>query len=116
MAQNELDGPVGTALHRIAREALANVARHAPGNRVEITLELVDDPAGQGASVRLVVADHGRPAVEPEPDAGHFGLVGMRERARALGGELHAGPVADGWRVEADLPVPRNDRDPVSAP
>src|SRR5690606_22501910 len=34
----EVDGPVGIAVHRIAREALANVARHAPGNRVEIRL------------------------------------------------------------------------------
>lgn len=116
LTRSELDGPVGAALHRIAREALANVARHAPGNRVELTIELVDDPSTPAAAVRLVVADHGRPAVEPEPDAGHFGLVGMRERARALGGDLHAGPVADGWRVEADLPVPRNDRDTVPAP
>ena len=41
----------------------------------------------------------------------------MRERARALGGELEAGPTADGWRVEAHLPVPGApvagaDRDP----
>jgi signal transduction histidine kinase len=31
--------------------------------------------------------------------------MGMRERARALGGELDAGPTVDGWRVEARLPL-----------
>jgi signal transduction histidine kinase len=94
----EVDGPTGTALHRIAREALANVARHAPGNRVEV---LVTTDAG---GVSLTVDDHGARAPAPDAAAGHFGLVGMRERARALGGELDAGPSADGWSVRARLP------------
>ena len=75
-AASRLEGPLGTALHRIAREALANVARHASTNRVD--LRVVSDDA----DVRLVVADHGRPAAAPDTGAGHFGLVGMRERAR----------------------------------
>jgi signal transduction histidine kinase len=95
-----IDGPVGTALHRISREALANVARHAPGNRVEFVVDL-DADAG---AVRLVVADHGRAPATRGQHGGHFGLVGMGERARALGGDLDAGPTADGWRVEARLP------------
>lgn len=95
----QLDGPVGTALHRIAREALANVVRHAPANQTELVLN------GSAHEVRLVVADHGRPAERPDPLAGHFGIIGMRERAQALGGRLDAGPTADGWRVEARLPI-----------
>ncbi len=94
-----LDGAVGTAVHRIAREALANVARHAPENSVELVID-VDDGA-----VHLVVADRGRPSAAAEPDGRHFGLVGMGERARALGGELQAGSTPDGWRVDARLPV-----------
>jgi len=94
----DLEGPIGTAVHRIAREALANVAHHAPSNRVELEVALVAD------GVLLVVADRGRPGAPPDPSAGHFGLVGMRERARALGGHLEAHPTADGWRVEARLP------------
>lgn len=97
-AAASLGGAVGTALHRIAREALANVAQHAPGNRVELAVD-ADEHA-----VHLVVVDRGRPAVPPEPDDGHFGLVGMRERARALGGDLVVGPTPDGWRVDARLP------------
>jgi signal transduction histidine kinase len=96
-----IEGPIGTALHRIGREALANVARHAPGNRVELALD-VDPDADE---VRLVVADHGRAAASPQPGDGHFGLMGMRERARALGGELDAGPTVDGWRIEVRLPL-----------
>ncbi len=103
-----LQGPIGTALHRIVREALANVARHAAGNRVELAVE-VDDHR-----VRLVVADHGRRAAAPNPDEGHFGLVGMRERARALGGRFAAGPTADGWIVEAELPVAVSEPRPVA--
>jgi signal transduction histidine kinase len=96
-----VEGPVGTALHRISREALANVARHAPGNRVELTVDVDTDTD----EVRLVVADHGRAPAAQDHANSHFGLVGMRERARAVGGDLDAGPTADGWRVEARLPL-----------
>ena len=37
----DLTGPVGVAVHRVAREGLANVARHAPGNRVELRVDCV---------------------------------------------------------------------------
>ena len=103
-----IDGPAGTALHRICREALSNVARHAPGNRVEI--ELAVDGEGRGARARVLVADHGRRA-RPSDDGPHFGVVGMTERARALGGELRAAPTDDGWRVEATIPVDAHHRD-----
>ncbi len=100
-----LDGLVGTALHRIAREALANVARHAPANSVELVLD------GADHGVRLLVTDRGRPGAAPDPNAGHFGLVGMRERARALGGEASAGPTPDGWRVDVRIPTTPADHD-----
>jgi signal transduction histidine kinase len=96
-----IEGPIGTALHRIGREALANVARHAPDNRVELTLDVDAD----SDEVRLVVTDHGHAPAAMDSANGHFGLVGMRERARAVGGNLDAGPTADGWRVEARLPL-----------
>jgi signal transduction histidine kinase len=98
----DIDGPVGTALHRICREALSNVARHAPHNTVEVVLDI--DGRGGRRLARVVVADRGR---RPRPANGgaHFGVVGMVERARALGGDLRAAPTADGWRVEATIPV-----------
>lgn len=94
-----LDGPVATALHRIAREALANVARHAAANTVEVEVRVAD------ATAVLVVADHGTRGRPAPHGAGHFGLTGMGERARALGGDLVAEPTPDGWRVQARLPL-----------
>jgi signal transduction histidine kinase len=99
---DDLDGPIGTALHRIAREALTNVARHAPGNQVTVSLAAGDD------AVVLAVVDSGTPGGAAPAIGPHFGLVGMAERARAVGGELEAGPSEDGWRVEARLPVRRH--------
>jgi signal transduction histidine kinase len=92
-------GPVGTALHRVARESLANVARHAPGNRVELQVDV------RGNEVHLLVVDRGQAASAPDPRAAHFGLIGMAERARSLGGRFAAGPTSDGWRVEVELPI-----------
>lgn len=94
---SQLTGPTAVAVHRIAREALANVARHAPTNDVVVEAERCDDV------IALRVVDHGRAA--PAAADGTYGLVGMRERARALGGRVDAAPTADGWSVVARLPV-----------
>jgi signal transduction histidine kinase len=103
---------VGVALYRIAQEALANAARHAPRARTVLGLELAD---GQ---VRLVAETSGQLAAagSVEPDRPRYGLVGMRERAAALGGELVAGPTRDGWRVSCRLPLGANDDLPSEEP
>jgi signal transduction histidine kinase len=97
---------VGVAVYRIAQEALANAARHAPRARTVIELELAD---GQ---VRLEAETSGPAVAAPanEADRPRYGLVGMRERAVALGGELSAGPTPEGWRVSCQLPVATTDR------
>jgi signal transduction histidine kinase len=96
----QLSGPIGTAVHRIVQEALANVARHAPGNAVTVSV------TAAAGSIDVAVTDVGRRPTADDATGAHFGLVGMRERARALGGELTAGPLGDGWRVHAMLPMP----------
>jgi signal transduction histidine kinase len=98
-------GPgVGVALYRIAQEALANAARHAPAARTVIGLELVDGWVG------LVAETSGQAAAaSAEPDRPRYGLIGMRERASALGGEFEAGPTPDGWRVSCRLPLEASD-------
>jgi len=69
-----------------------------------ITLSAANEPSG-GAIIEIGddgrgVEDHGREA------GGGNGLLGMRERAAALGGDLEAGPLAaGGYRVRARLPV-----------
>jgi signal transduction histidine kinase len=96
---------VSVAVYRIAQESLANAARHAPRARTVLELELAD---GQ---VRLVAETSGPAAVPAkESERSRYGLVGMRERAVALGGELVAGPTPDGWRVSCRLPLNANER------
>jgi signal transduction histidine kinase len=93
-------GPsVGVAVYRIAQEALANAARHAPRARTVLGLELTN------RHVSLVAETTGSAAVPADPDRPRYGLIGMRERATALGGELTAGPTPDGWRVACRLPL-----------
>ncbi|WP_369169269.1 sensor histidine kinase [Streptomyces sp. R28] len=91
---------VGAAVYRIVQEALTNVVRHAgPGPAVRV--ELYEE---QGA-LRVSVTDDGQcPATGPR-NPGH-GLVGMRERARSVGGTLDAGPREEGgFEVSAVLPI-----------
>ena len=93
---------VGVALYRIAQEALANAARHAPRAQTVLALEVRDGRAC------LVAETTGPTAAAPgarSERGGGYGLVGMRERAAALGGELTAGPTAAGWLVSCRLPL-----------
>jgi signal transduction histidine kinase len=91
----------GLALYRIAQEALANAARHAPRARTMLGLEL------ENGRVTLLAETSGPvvAASASERERPHYGLIGMQERATALGGEFAAGPTGDGWRVRCELPV-----------
>jgi signal transduction histidine kinase len=92
---------VGHALYRIAQEALANAARHAPRARTMFGLELAN------GRVELVAETSGPLVAQSasERERPHYGLIGMQERATALGGEFAAGPTHDGWRVRCEVPV-----------
>ena len=83
-AEIQLSEPQSTAFFRILQEALTNVARHARASRVRIRLQ---QKAGQ---TFLLVEDNGV-GIDPEkitaPDS--LGLLGMQERARALGGRVN---------------------------
>jgi signal transduction histidine kinase len=93
-----LDPGVELAAYRIVQEALTNSRRHAPGAAVDVELHYT------GAALRLLVRDNGPGQASPAP--GGHGLLGMRERAAAVGGELRAGPAtAGGFVVEATLPI-----------
>ncbi|WP_345155761.1 sensor histidine kinase [Micromonospora maritima] len=90
---------ITSTVYRVVREALTNVARHAPHARA-VTVTVAEEPAG----VVVEVSDDGPPA--PAPHRGGYGLVGMRERVEALGGTVSAGPGPDGgWSVRAVLPT-----------
>ncbi|MFF5257454.1 sensor histidine kinase [Actinomadura viridis] len=90
-----LPAGVDLAAFRILQESITNVTRHAAARKVRVRI------AYGPAELRLEVRDDGSAGGGP---AGG-GVRGMRERARALGGELAAGPVAGGgFRVRARLP------------
>jgi len=97
----ELPVAVGRAAYRIVQEALANVLRHAGEASANVTISY------EGALLAITVEDDGDgPAAERCSAGSGFGLMGMRERAQALGGKLEtrAGD-AGGFRVKAYLPV-----------
>jgi signal transduction histidine kinase len=95
---------VGVAVYRIAQESLANAARHAPQARTVLSLDVV---AGQVCLVAKTSGPVGAGA--HEPGRPRYGLIGMRERATALGGEFAAGPTPDGWRVRCRIPLQLGD-------
>jgi signal transduction histidine kinase len=115
--QLEVSGPprpmasdVSLALRRTAQEGLTNATKHAPGADTRVRLAFTDD------EVVLTVVDSGRPdGVAPTDLAatgGGYGLEGLRERARLIGGRLDAGPYDRGWMVQLSVPNghPRPDR------
>ncbi|MET7419610.1 sensor histidine kinase [Dactylosporangium sp. NPDC005555] len=94
---------VGLAAFRIVQEALSNARRHAAGAPVRITLTL--GPSALELTVRnTLTAPAGDPAGEP-PTGERHGLLGMRERATAIGGTFTAGPDAGRYTVHATLPL-----------
>jgi len=83
--ERRLPSEVETALFRIGQEAISNVARHAEASRVVLTINFDRD------TVSLGVEDDGKgflPAAEPSGTPTGWGLLGMRERAALLKGEL----------------------------
>jgi signal transduction histidine kinase len=97
LPQPDVDPAVGRAAYRIVQEALTNAGKHAPGAPVCVTVER---PTGE-LVVRVVNGTGGAAT----PVSGGFGLVGLAERVRTLGGRLTAEPRLDGgFLVEAVLP------------
>lgn len=89
-----LPATVALAVYRILQEAVTNAAKHAPGSQVSASVRVGD------AGVEVDVDSAGSPGL------GHgLGLLGMQERAAALGGSCTAGPGGAGWRVHATLPL-----------
>lgn len=90
---------------RIVRESLTNALRHAPGAPIDVGI------AARGGDLEVVVTNAA--AASPSAAGNHRGIAGMRRRAHAVGGRLHAAPTPSGeFRVQARLPM----RSPVPTP
>ena len=98
-----------TALFRIFQEALTNIARHAGATQVEVVLRKQRD--------RLVlrIHDNGRGFDPASPSrSGSLGLLGMRERAAMLGGEVSISSAPEeGTTVTAWMPLRSADKSGV---
>jgi len=102
----DLTDMIGTAICRIAQEALSNAVRHAEPELVTISIERDRDVENGRDEVRLTVADNGRGMREPERLG--YGLVGITERVSALGGGLSfSSQSEEGFAVIAALPYPQ---------
>ncbi|MBB4775391.1 sensor histidine kinase [Actinomadura welshii] len=94
-----LDPGLELAAYRIVQEALTNARRHAPGAAVDVEIEYTP------GALRVSVRDNGPGPASGAAPAG-LGVLGMRERAAAVGGRLRAGPgPLGGFLVEATLPA-----------
>ena len=92
--------PVESELFRIAQEALTNVRKHAHAGQVEIALRR------RGPRVSLTICDDGRGFSRTSKRPKGHGLLGMRERAKLLGGRLMvSGAPSKGTRVVATVPI-----------
>ena len=91
---------VETGLFRIAQEALTNIARHAHAKNVTVKLLVLTD------KIKLIVIDDGRGFDPDQVHPDRFGLRGLHERAKLLGGKLKVeSSPGCGTRVEASIPA-----------
>lgn len=102
---NSLSSGMRRTVYRMAQEALANSARHSGAQSARLCLTVTDD------EVYLVISDEGRGfdpviALSRSVNREHFGLHGIQERARAMGGdcEITSQPGA-GARIMINLPI-----------
>lgn len=103
-------GILSSAIYRIVQESLSNVVRHAPGTTASVAVERRESGIVVAVENAAPPARTGEPA---EARGGGHGLIGMRERAAALDGQVEYGETADGgFRVLAVLP----DASPQTAP
>mgnify|MGYP002336104649 FL=1 len=103
--EQRLDAERELVLFRITQEALRNVSKHARASQVDVTLAFAAD------EVTVTIQDNGRGFDAPESPnayarAGHFGLMGMQERAQLFGGNVYVKSERDkGTKVVAYLPT-----------
>jgi PAS domain S-box-containing protein len=94
----ELEEPLATAVYRMVQEALTNVARHSGASSVEVKVQR------SGHRLEVSVRDNGR-GLHPDPNRKSYGLIGIRERARTLGGDARIySPPEGGTVVEIEVP------------
>ncbi len=111
----ELPDHIATDLYRVIQECLTNIARHAGARHARVTLVALRPVEAEGAAtLRVTVEDDGHGFTADAPRG--YGILGMRERVRRLGGRIRFDSGAGGTRVHIELPAGPAAPGPASAP
>ena len=111
--ERRLTSEIEMTLYRMAQESLSNVARHAQSERVSLSMHFTAN------EIKMTIEDNGRGFDVPESPAefspsGHFGLLGMHERAELIGANLDIqSAIGEGTRLTVSLPFPMEEIAPV---
>ena len=84
-------GERSETVYRVVEEVLRNIEKHANASEVNITLDQLQSTVSGNTPVpgfRLDITDDGKGFIVSEVDSGHYGLIGLREQAALIGGEL----------------------------
>jgi signal transduction histidine kinase len=95
-AQRDLPSEVELTAYRVVQEALTNALKYGSDASVAVAYE--------AERLTVLVENALNPEADPVPSGG-AGLVGMTERVRLLGGNVHAGLDGERWRVRAEIPT-----------
>jgi len=108
---DDLEEQVSLTVYRIVQECLTNIAKHASARKVDILFHRQEQPDASGKehdTALIVVADDGKGMDLDKLDTKGLGLVGMRERAHAVHGELSIkSSPGKGTRVSVTIPLER---------
>jgi two-component system sensor histidine kinase UhpB len=100
---DRLEDNLATATYRIMQESLTNALRHAQASTIDMKIIVVNN------ELHLEIRDNGQGPSADWQQSGHFGVIGMSERAQGLGGHLLFEPLQpQGARVLAVLPLSHN--------
>ncbi len=97
-----VDRTCALVIYRIVQEGLTNAVRHGSPGTVWIELSR---GGGDGDALVVSIRDDGSGSRQPSSLTSGLGLLGMRERVLAVGGNLLAAPTSDGFVVEASFPI-----------
>ncbi|MBA4111004.1 MAG: hypothetical protein C0487_15575 [Leptothrix sp. (in: Bacteria)] len=99
----DVRGELAMPAYRVAQEALNNIAKHSDATMTEVTLSVLPETG----HLRMVIHDNGRGFDAQSPHSTGIGLIGMRERVAAAGGELRiTSAPGEGATVCVTLPLP----------
>jgi signal transduction histidine kinase len=99
LESGQVPAAVQLCAYRVVQEALTNAVKHAPGALVTVRV------SSAGGTLSVVVDSAGGLRAPHAAEGGGLGLAGIRARLAAAGGQSRIGSTADGWRVDAQLPV-----------